>query len=141
MSRKCLALLSGHSSPGPIGLQPDYTRARPGSADVKRARYDRARFSTSAEKIHMTLCKVLATALIAMAGSTAAAFADSLGQNLHEAEKRHQEMHREYHKAEMEARREHRKDHAEMQREAHKHAQERYREWHKHAEEHWREDH
>ncbi|GAB3393037.1 hypothetical protein [Azotobacter armeniacus] len=82
-----------------------------------------------------------AAALIALAGSTPAAFADSYPQDIHEAEKRRQEMHREYDKAEMEARREHRKDHEEMQREARKHAEEMRRERRKQAGEHWREDH
>lgn len=89
----------------------------------------------------MTPYKTLAAALIALAGSTPAAFADSYGQDRHEAEKHHQEMHREYQKAEMEAQREHHKAHEEMQHEARKHAEEMHRERHKHAGEHGREDH
>ncbi|WP_152388435.1 hypothetical protein [Azotobacter salinestris] len=89
----------------------------------------------------MTPYKTLAAALIALAGNTPAAFADSYGQGRHEAEKHHQEMHREYRKAEMEAQREHRKHAGEMHREQHKHAEEMHRERHKHAGEHWREDH
>lgn len=98
MSRRCLALLSGHSSPGPTGLQPDYTRARGPAAPVRSGRGMIAPVFHTCTGNPMTPYKILAAALIALAGSTPAAFADSYGQDRHEAEKQHQEMHRERHK-------------------------------------------
>lgn len=89
----------------------------------------------------MTLPKTLATAaLLILAGSAPAAFANSYEQDRLEAEKRHREMHREYDKVVMEARRELHKKHEELQQEARKRDDERHLEQHKREAEYWRDD-